>query len=338
MRVANGEWSLQSGSHPVLLGVDGGGTYTRVVCTDLEGHILAQTQRDGANPSKNADAEQNVQGALLEALKKARRSPAQIAGLVAGIAGLDEAADLEWAERFTTLAGMSVKPTCVNDAVIAWAGALGLQPGIIVIAGTGCIIFGVTESGRQIRNYDFQHYANATARNLTFEAVFRFLASEDQAADQPLLVQILNHFGVDSRSALAVQAAKNDIRERRELMRLYGDAAPLITQAAAQALPLACAVCEQAARELAQGVRLLGSLFHSDPIPYALIGSVAQSAPIREPLTKMLATSHYHRYQAREALLPPEAGAILLAHQQLGKPVTDEFFANLSRDLPSRLS
>ncbi|MFN8441581.1 MAG: BadF/BadG/BcrA/BcrD ATPase family protein [Caldilineaceae bacterium] len=327
--MANGEWSSESAEHPVLLGVDGGGTYTRVVCTDLVGHILAQAQRGGANPSKNADAEQNVQGALVEALEKANCAPAQIAGLVAGIAGLDEAADMEWAERFTTLAGMSGKPVCVNDAVIAWAGALGLQPGIIVIAGTGCILFGVTENGRQIRNYDFHHYANATARDLTFKAVFRFLAGEDQEADQPLVAQLLKHFGVENRRALALHAAQNDLRDRRELMRLYGDAAPLITQAAEQGFPLATTVCDQAARELTQGVRLLGSLFERDSVPCALIGSVAQSTPIRERLTTTLTTSHNHRYQVRTALLPPEAGAILLARQQLGKPVTPELIANL---------
>ena len=40
---------------------------------------------------------------------------------------------------------------------VAWAGALTLQPGIIVIAGTGCIVFGVTETGREVRNYSFEH-------------------------------------------------------------------------------------------------------------------------------------------------------------------------------------
>lgn len=329
--MASGELSLQSTDHPVLLGVDGGGTYTRVVCTDLEGHILAQSQRGGANPSKNADAEQNVQGALGEALEKANLSPAQIAGLVAGIAGLDEPADMEWAERFTTLAGMSIKPVCVNDAVIAWAGALGLQPGIIVIAGTGCILFGVTESGRQIRNYDFHHYANATARDLTFNAVFRFLAGEEQEADQPFIAQLLKHFGIENRRSLALHAAQNDLRDRRELMRLYGDAAPLITQAAEQGLPLATAVCDQAARELAQGVRLLSSLFESDVISYALIGGVAQSTPIRERLTTHLAIANNPQYQVQKAPLPPEAGAILMAHQQLGKIVTPELIANLQK-------
>lgn len=319
---------------PILLGVDGGGTYTRVMCTDLAGRILAQSQRGGANPSKNADAEQNVQGALLEVLGKAGHHPAQIAGLVAGIAGLDEAADLEWAERFTTLDGMTVKPTCVNDAVIAWAGALGLQPGIIVIAGTGCIVFAVTESGRQIRNYDFHHYANATARDLTYDAVFRIIAGEDQEADQRLVAQLLNHFSVDSRHALALHAAENEVRDRREVMRLYGDAAPLITRAAVQNTPLATTICEQAARQLTQAVHLLGSLFHSEPIPYALIGSVAQSAPIRERLTNRLAEPNSHRYQVHKALLPPEAGAILLARQQLEEPVTAEVIANLQASSP----
>lgn len=52
----------------VVIGVDGGGTYTRVLCTDLAGNVLARVQVGGANPSKNHDAKQNVQQALWQVL------------------------------------------------------------------------------------------------------------------------------------------------------------------------------------------------------------------------------------------------------------------------------
>lgn len=120
----------------VVIGLDGGGTYTRVLCVDLAGNVLARVQAGGANPSKNVDAEANVQQAIGQVLAVAQRQPEQVAALVAGIAGLDEPDDQVWAARFTSLPGIRVKPHCVNDAVVAWAGALTLQPGIIVIAGS----------------------------------------------------------------------------------------------------------------------------------------------------------------------------------------------------------
>lgn len=318
---------------PVVIGLDGGGTYTRALCADLAGNVLAQAQTGGANPSKNADAEQNVQGAIRQVLALAHRAPAAVVGLVAGIAGLDAAADQVWAEKFTTVPGLTIQPHCVNDAVVAWAGALALQPGIIVIAGTGCVIFGVTERGRQVRNYDFSHYADATARNLTFNTVFRILAGETSAADQELVGAMLAHFGVATQAALAEQAAQNDHGDYKTVIRAYGAGAPLVTAAAERGVPLACAVCSDAAKQLAQGVRLLGSLFTPDPIPYALIGSVARSAYVQRQLNTLLATPTNHSYRTTEPLLPPAAGAILLALQRHNVPIDQPLLQRIKRSL-----
>ncbi len=313
----------------IVIGIDGGGTYTRALAADLNGRVLAQAQSGGANPSKNADAEQNIQTAIQQVISAAGCTPAQVVGLVAGIAGLDAPEDQAWAQRFTTIPGLSIKPYCVNDAVVAWAGALRLQPGIIVIAGTGCILFAVTETNRQVRNYDFWHYADATARNLAFDAVFRILAGEATPADDPLVQAILAYFGVKDSETLAWLAAENAASDEKTIIRRYSDCAPLITRAAEQGLPLACAVCDTAASALARGVRLLGSLFQSSNVAYALIGGVARSRYIQERLTGSLAGPANRRYTVIEPALSPEAGAVLMALHQQGIPVTDRLIQNL---------
>ena len=305
----------------VVIGLDGGGTSTRVLCVDLAGNVLAHTQAGGANPSKNVDAEANIQQAIGQALAWARRQPEQVAALVAGIAGLDEPDDHRWAAQFTSLPGLVVKPHCVNDAVVAWAGALTLQPGIIVIAGTGCIVFGVTETGREVRNYSFEHYAAATARHLTFATVFRVLAGETTGADQGLIAQLLAYFGVATVRDLAEQAVQNETTDHRALVRFYSDCAPLITAAATAGVPLACTVCTAAAAALAQGVRVVGSLFDSAIIPYALIGSVARTPYLQQQVTQTLDQPANKRYCAVEPAFSPEAGAVLLALQQLNTPI-----------------
>lgn len=314
---------------PVVVGLDGGGTYTRAVCADLAGNVLAQAQTGGANPSKNADAEQNLQGAIQQVLALAQRTPAEVVELVAGISGLDDPADQTWAQKFTTVPGLTIQPACVNDAVVAWAGALGLQPGIIVIAGTGCIVFGVTEQGRQVRNYDFSHYAQATARDLTYTTVFRIVAGEIAAADQKFVEEILAYFGAPTTLALAEQAVRNEQRAYKEVIRQYGEGAPLVTAAAAQAVPLACAVCDEAVRQLAQGVRLLGSLFAQDAVAYALIGSVVRSLYLQQRLTALLAIPTNHTYIPTEPILSPERGAVLLALQRYGVIIDDQLLKRL---------
>jgi len=117
---------------------------------------------------------------------------------------------------------------------------------------------------------------------------------------------------------LAEQAALNDHGDYKTVIRAYGAGAPLVTAAAERSVPLACAVCTDAAKQLAQGVRLLGSLFALEPIPYALIGSVARSAYVQRQLTTALATPTNHVYRFTEPILAPEAGAALLALQRQG--------------------
>jgi glucosamine kinase len=313
----------------VVIGVDGGGTYTRVLCADLEGNVLARTQAGGANPSKNADAEANIQQAIAQALGQAQRAPTQVVALVAGIAGLDEPADCEWAARFTTLPGCAVKPSCVNDAVVAWAGALALEPGIIIIAGTGCIIFGITETGREVRNYSFNHYAAATARHLTFATVFRILAGETTAADQPLIAQLLAYFGAATVRDLAEQAAQNAVITHPEQVRLYSGCAPAITAAAAQGTPLARAVCDAAVAALAQGVRIVGSLFEGAVVPYALIGGVAQASYLQQQVIQTLSAPTNKTYRAVTPAFSPETGAVLLGLQQNKIALTEALLQRL---------
>jgi hypothetical protein len=67
----------------VVIGIDGGGTYTRALCADLEGRVLAFAQTGGAHPRKNAIAEENVRAAIGQILDRAGREPGQVVGVVA---------------------------------------------------------------------------------------------------------------------------------------------------------------------------------------------------------------------------------------------------------------
>src|SRR4051812_31559949 len=121
----------------IVVGIDGGGTNTRAMAADMSGRVLGHVEAGGTNPAHAPGAEENAGQALREVLAAAGCEPGQVAGLVAGFAGLDSREDEEWAARFTTLPGLRCSRVHVNDAVIAHAGALRSRPGIIAICGTG---------------------------------------------------------------------------------------------------------------------------------------------------------------------------------------------------------
>ena len=138
-----------------LLGIDGGGTNTRAAITDSEGRLLSYTlQKGGAFLSKDPNAKENVRAAVFEALRRAGCKPADIGCAAAGIAGYDKKSDLIWIRRVTGIRELKCMMWPMSDALIAHKGALLLRPGIIAIAGTGSVVFSITEEERQVRNFD----------------------------------------------------------------------------------------------------------------------------------------------------------------------------------------
>ena len=296
----------------VLVGIDGGGTYTRVAMADTEGTLLAFVKRQGgAFLYKDANAEENVRLAVLEALEKAGCALGDVIGLAAGIAGYDKKRDLRWVRKLTKIKGLRCPIEHVNDAVAAQRGAFLFGPGIIAIAGTGSVIAGITETGKFIRNYDFKHYANNAACNLTYNSVGKILAGETD--DTNFTDKLLQYLGAEDVDALKALKEKDFNMSYAQKLKLLGDFAPAVTTAALDGSRLARQVCVQAAEETIEGIRLLGGCFTSASIFVALIGSVANSAFIRNTIGEMLREERNAGYTLIEPALPPALGAVLMA-------------------------
>jgi glucosamine kinase len=300
----------------LVIGLDGGGTTTRVAVADASGRVLGYAEAGGANPSHQADAEQSVQAAIRAALAAASCQPDQIAALAAGIAGLDSPADQEWADRFVAIPGLHGPRIAVNDTLIAQIGAFAGGPGVIVIAGTGSAIYAIDPAGRAFHNDDLQHYAGG-ARHLAFHAMHQILIGRASAADHAYLAAILAHWQSPDIAHLRELVFRQRERDYNDVKRDYSAMAQIVT-AYAETAPLAGACCDDAAIGLVTGIRLLGGCFTEAVIPVALIGALARAAPIQRRVARQLASSTVHQYRLADPVLPPVAGAILLALRQIG--------------------
>jgi N-acetylglucosamine kinase-like BadF-type ATPase len=312
----------------VVIGIDGGGTYTRAMVADTRGRVLAFVETAGSNPSHHPHAQENAQEAIRQSLLTAGCEPNQVASLVAGFAGLDGPEDHDWADRFTTVPGLTCPRLHVNDAVIAHAGALRSQPGIIAICGTGSIVFGVTPEGRQIRNYDFNHYAPTAARHLAYEAVFRIIAGEAGPADRDFVQQVLTFWEAADLAALRELGAGGFREDPQERNYQFGKMARLVTEAAGTGVPLAGAVCEQAATVLALGICLVGGCFPDETVLLALVGSAIRAPAMREALEGPLARKANRSYRLVEPALSSVHGAVLMALERCGTRI-DEALARV---------
>ena len=314
----------------IVLGIDGGGTYTRVLAADLTGQVLAYAQTGPASPNKSDRALENVQQAIQDVLMRAGRSPEEVIALVAGMAGLDSPGDQEWAARFTAVPGIGCPRTHVNDAVVAHAGALQGRPGIIAISGTGSIVLGVTEEERHVRNYDFGHYAHSAARYLGFDAIYHMLMGDTQPQDDPLIRQILAFWHVADIEALRALGLSSFVPDSNERTRVLGELARVVTEAAWNGSPMARGVCDKAADALGMGIRLVGSCFRENKISVALCGGVVQSHYMQQAMAETLARSRDRTYIIVQPAFFSVAGAIIMAFKQHGVVVTDAILSNLN--------
>jgi glucosamine kinase len=316
-------------SDDVLIGVDGGGTHTRVLVCDLNGKVLSYCEKGAASIYKDASASQNVQAAISEALELANKERHQVIGVTAGIAGYASKADLEWIIPLTDMPGLTSPKWHVNDAVVAHYGALLAKPGIVVISGTGSIIVAITESGQYLRNYDFRHYAANAARFIAYDAAYEVLAGHTNHTDEKLIKSMLEHWSVHSPSEFYKLASEGFGEDRQARDKKFGQFAPMITEAAGQGSSVAIRVCDRAMSQIKVGIELLAASFSSDTVNVTFIGSVVNSSYFLDSLSHMLINGSNKKYSLIKPKLPPVAGAILYTMDQLNKPITEEVLHHL---------
>lgn len=312
-------------SIPAVIGIDGGGTHTRVMVCDLEGNQLAYLDSNCASSVyKDQNAIHNVRSTISDALATAHVKAADVRFVAAGIAGYDNPEDLAWVSELTALPGLDCPKLLMNDAAAAHAGALMARPGIIAISGTGSIILGITESRRHIRNYDFHHYASSAARFLAYDAVYEALAGHADDSDQSLVESMLRHWEASDLHELAAIASQGFQSDKMERNKQFGQFAPMVTIAAEEGSSIAMAVCDRAVHQLKVGIEMVGSAFEAETVEVAYIGSVIRSSYLSRRLSDCLAQGKNKRYVPTNPTLSPVAGAVLLAYQELGIALPEE--------------
>jgi glucosamine kinase len=317
----------------IVIGIDGGASTTRVIVSDLRGNVLSHAQCGSSFAPKNPTATKNVQQTIRNALATANRRPQEVKSLVAGIAGYDRISDMIWVQPLTAAPGIICTRHHLNDAMVAHSGAFLGEPGIIVIGGSGCIILGITEAGRQIRNYDFLHYAPGGARFLGLNVMHEALAGNIDPSDENLIQKILAHWQAPTLEKIRERGAAGFMAHPIELDNTLRTLAPTITAAASGGSRLAQRVCDNAIEQIVVGVKMIAPLFAQQPPPTALIGSVANSDYFKKNLSRKLSEANCQPIEPR---LSPTAGAVLMALKKLNVGIDDQVIENLRKNPQAR--
>jgi N-acetylglucosamine kinase-like BadF-type ATPase len=277
----------------VYLGIDGGGTKTSFLLLAGDGRLLA---RHVAPTSYYLEIGFDALRGLIrdgvdEALRQAGLKTAALRSAFAGLPAHGE--DSALLADFDGLLAHLPRARVGNDMVCSWAGSLGGNDGISLVAGTGSIAYGEWE-GRGARSGGWGEVFGdeGSAYWLAREGLALFSRMADGRAEAgPLLGLVREHFGL--KHDLDVCAAINGAAARSRLAQLArlvsaaavaGDAqaAALLGRAGEELALLAAGVARQLELpgDAAVEVSYTGGVFEAgDAVTGALRGAMAKTLP-----------------------------------------------------------
>lgn len=304
-----------------VLGVDGGGSRTRCLIAHLSGRLLASGTGGPSNPiTVGVDAASN---AIIEAVDEASKCCGvwRFRATCMGVAGTDRPSGREALRE--RLSNLSVgKLSMVSDAASALAGATGCRPGVVVVAGTGSIAYGVDENGEIARagGWGWMLGDEGSGYNIGMRALTAALRAHDGRDPYTSLCEkVRTTLGLEDLGELIDRIYLHDMEcsDVASLAKLVGEAASdsdrkaikILEDAGIELGLAASSIIRRLGFEGRFTVALSGGVFNlSEPLRSSFEETVRQVAP-----ECVIATPRFE----------PAVGSVLLALQDLGVDVDE---------------
>ena len=299
----------------LYLGIDGGQSSTTALIGDETGRVLGVGRAGPSNHAAASDGRRKFLAAMTDSLRQAAELANVSPSLTfeAACLGLSGGPDNK-----ETLAEEIIRAEhylITHDAHIALAGATGGEPGIIVIAGTGSIVFGRNAAGVTARagGWGYVFGDEGGAFDLVRQAMRAILRHEEGWGPPTSLRQaLLEATGARDGHHLLHLLYTNDYPRDR-----VAGWATLIDQAARAGDAVAADILGSAAQALAAitgAVRR--QLFPSGDVDVRYSGGVFASDPLRERFRMLVELEEGSRVAA--PLRTPAEGALLEAYRISG--------------------
>lgn len=320
-----------------VLGIDGGGTKTVGVITNEQGEVIAEATFGATNPNSVEEDQ------LTEEISKLFRTLQQQSDSVfyqlnhvfAGIAGCAHRSAKEKVKRICEAFLPQNTPITVdNDAIIAlYSGTYG-HPGIVQIAGTGSVTYGVNGEGKRDRVGGWGHLIGEKGSGFSLgrdalEASFRAYDQVDESSE--LLDCCLEYFQVEALPDVIpiVYHAKN-VKEKLAAL------SPLVFEAADRGDRAASAIIEENGQYIGRSIGgLIQKLFVKKDkdfqIPVVLTGGLFRRLDLFQEAIETMIDKQALQAKLVVPDLPPVAGAIIAALREEEVQIPADFGRNFIR-------
>lgn len=316
---------------PYVFGVDGGGTQSRAILMTDRGRVVYL----GKGPALNyhdvgaSQVSSSVNRIFNDALRNSRARAEECRGVCLGLAGCGQEQDRAILQPlFDGLFGKD-KYVLMSDAQIALVSGTLSESGIIIIAGTGSMIYGRNEDGMdgRVGGYGSLLSDEGSGYHIGLDALKAIVRHHDGMDDKPGFQKtVFDHLGVQRIGDLISWVnSGNASRDRIAAL------AELVIRAAAEDDPTADAILERQADALARCVNALHRrLSFSERVDIVLSGGLFSDASYYWQLVRR--KIHYFLPGANvlSPKLEPVIGAALYAFSIASIPI-DEDLLDLAR-------
>lgn len=300
-----------------FIGIDGGGTKTSAVVANERGMILGEATAGPSNPN-GSDMER-----IGDVFRSVKRQLTPYVGhwkravVFAGIAGVShrDVHDALWRCLQNVFSDVQ-KLTLDHDGMNALASVTYGEPGVIQIAGTGSLTFGVGKQGTRCRigGWGYLLGDEGSGFDLGRRALIQVMKAYDGRGRPTVLTDlVLKKWGLESPEDVIPYVYRHDVR------RILASFTYELFQAAEDDDTVARSVIEEAAEELALSIlTALESLdLLDEPVPVGLIGGAFQPLLIHA-LEKKLSGTAVHPSRLLRPQVKPVVGALAWAYKSAG--------------------
>jgi len=322
------------GFDTLVLGVDGGATKTVCVVADGEFRVLGAGL---AGPSNYhvvgvEEARKNVDLAVRQAVPTNLRSKIDICCF--GMGGLNTKRDEEVISGFVKPLVKTGKYIFVNDVVVAFYAATCGEPGIVVVAGTGSIAYGVNRKGetRVAGGWGWIIGDEGSAFYIARRALMSAAKAYDGRGKPTILVKLLQERLGISKFDDVISKVYDEMKPS-DLASL----APVVTVAAKKGDSVALSILEDAGEELALTVKALANRLNmKGEITVGAAGGVFRSEPVWRFFKKKV-QNHLPRAVFINPVEYPVIGALIMGFRKQNVTITKEVKERIEKSLKTML-
>lgn len=299
-----------------IIGIDGGATKTTAILSDSTGNILAEKS---AGPSNFLiigvdNVARTISHLILNLCNEAEVNIQNIEIICIGLTGAGRESDAEKVKNaiidyWKTLYSTELKKLIVtSDARIALEGAFSGRPGIILIAGTGSIMFGKDRNGNLYRVGGFGRYIGDEGGGYSIgrqglQAIAKYF--DGRAPETKLFRLVQENFGINTPEDLIRKVYQENLD--------FATVAPFVIQAAEEGDEICREILRKEAEELVLHIKAIKDKIRVRTVYIAFIGGLLSSDNY---YSKLLRKVILQKIEGVNVILPehsPAYGAVLLA-------------------------